>query len=118
MRWPQQACNVAVILRKVLLFSGGYHVPKNTSDRTTRNLTPPYVAKKYGVATAKIIGWIRNGELKAVNLANRGCKRPRYSIPPEALEEFERSRQVVPDGGLSATQRLRRKAQSGTREYV
>lgn len=82
-----------------------------------RNLTPPDVAKRYRVATAKVLRWIRLGELKAINLANRGCTRPRYSISPEALAEFERSRQVVPDGGVSTTKRLRRQAATG-REYV
>lgn len=82
-----------------------------------RNFTPPEIAEEFGVATAKVIGWIRAGELVAINLANRGCVRPRYSITPEAIEQFKAGRQVVPDGGLSATQRLRRKAAPGTREY-
>lgn len=82
-----------------------------------RNLTPPDIAKLYGVATAKVIGWIRTGELKAMNLANRGCTRPRYSVTPDALEQFEQSRQVIPDGGASTTKRLRRQAQTGVREY-
>jgi hypothetical protein len=82
-----------------------------------RNFTPPEVAKQFGVATTKVIAWIRCGELKALNLANRGCTRPRYSISPEALEQFERSRQVIPDGGLSTTQRLRRQSQASVREY-
>ncbi len=80
---------------------------------TKRNKTPPEVAEKYRVSTAKVICWIRTGELAALNLAHRGCSRPRYSISPDAIEAFERSRQVVPDGGLSATQRLRRRARQG-----
>ena len=83
-----------------------------------RNLTPPRVAKRFGVATAKVIGWIRTGELKALNLANRGCVRPRYSVTPEALEDFERARQVVPDGGESTTKRLRRLTkQKGIKDF-
>jgi len=73
-----------------------------------RNLTPPEVAERLGVAPEKVVAWIRKGELRAINVANRGCVRPRYSISPEALEDFENSRLVVPDGGLSTTQRLRR----------
>jgi len=83
-----------------------------------RNLTPPDIARRYGVATAKVIGWIRNGELVALNLARRGCTRPRYSITHESLEQFEQARRVVPDGGLSTTQRLRRRAAGGVvKEY-
>jgi hypothetical protein len=73
-----------------------------------RNSTPPEVARRYGVATSKVINWIRTGELSALNLAHRGCTRPRYSIPAEALERFEEARTVIPDGGESATRRLRR----------
>ena len=83
-----------------------------------RTLTPPDIAKRYGVATAKVINWIRTGELAAINLANRGCTRPRYSVSPEALEQFEASRRVVPDGGLSTTQRLRRRAASDVKQFV
>ena len=64
-----------------------------------RNLTPPEIARQYGLATTKVLLWIRTGELVALNLANRGCVRPRYSITPAALEAFEKSRRVVPDGG-------------------
>lgn len=89
-----------------------------TKSVTRRHLTPPQVAEEFGVATAKVITWIRTGELTALNLANRGCRRPRYAIPLDALDDFRRSRQVVPDGGLSTTRRLRRKAEANVREYV
>ena len=77
-----------------------------------QNLTPPEMARRYGVATAKVIDWIRAGELVALNLARAGCTRPRYSITPQAIEQFEELRRVVPDGGLSTTQRLRRRARA------
>lgn len=80
----------------------------NVKQKQSRNKTPPDVARRYGVATAKVIGWIRTGELKAINVANRGCSKPRFSISPEALEEFERSREVVPAG--DKVLRLRRKS--------
>ncbi len=83
-----------------------------------RNFTPPEVAKRYGVATAKVLLWIRQGELLALNLANRGCVRPRYSISLEALEQFEAARRVVPDGGLSTTQHLRRRATAGVNRFI
>lgn len=82
-----------------------------------RNLTPPVIARQYGVATAKVIAWIRQGELVALNLAHRGCSRPRYSVTPEALEQFERNRQVVPDNCESTTQKLRRRAAGTSKDY-
>jgi len=84
-----------------------------------RNLTPPQIASRYGVATSKVIHWIVTGELAALNFARRGCIRPRYSVTPEALAAFEEARRVVPDGGLSTTQRLRRRAQqNGVKQFV
>ena len=56
---------------------------------TPPTVTPPELARRYRVATKKVLGWIRTGELAAMNLANRGCTRPRYIIPDEAIAEFE-----------------------------
>ena len=64
-------------------------------------------ARRYGVATAKVISWIRQGELAALNLANCTCTRPRFSVTPEALEQFERSRLVVPESVPSTRVRRR-----------
>jgi hypothetical protein len=79
-----------------------------------RNLTPPEIARRYGVATAKVVRWIHDGELIALNFANRGCTRPRYSITPEALKEFERARTVAPSGGGESVRTLRRRRTPGT----
>jgi hypothetical protein len=47
------------------------------------------LAKRYHVNPAKIIGWIRTGELTAVNIASRPGQRPRWIITPEQLAAFE-----------------------------
>jgi transposase len=78
-------------------------------------LKPPAIAKRYGVSNAKVIGWIRSGELAAINLASRGCTRPRYAVSPESLEQFERARQVVPP---AAVPRRVYKAPLNYREFV
>jgi excisionase family DNA binding protein len=78
-----------------------------------RNLSPSEIAERYGVSTNTVSAWIRSGELKALNLAKRTAQLPRYSISPEAIEEFEAARAVVPDHGMSTTQRLRRQAKLG-----
>ena len=81
-----------------------------------RNLTPPQIAEQFGVAVEKVIAWIKSGELAALNLANRGCHRPRYSITPDALDAFKRSRQVIPQT-VSPTRRVRRKPAATERNY-
>ena len=79
--------------------------------------TPPQVAREIGVGSDKILHAIRTGELEAINMAASRSGRPRYRIHESALERFLRSRQVIPDGGLSTTQRLRRKAVAGVTEF-
>jgi len=44
-------------------------------------LTPPEVARRWGVAPETVISWIRSGELKAIDVSARpGIGRPRYRI--------------------------------------
>lgn len=58
-------------------------------------MAPPAVAKRLGVAPEKVIGWIRSGKLKAVNVGD-GIVRPRYRVSPDALDDFLRSRDASP----------------------
>lgn len=59
-------------------------------------LTILEVAERYGVRPAAVNGWIRNGELSAINVVRSlKCKKPRYRISQKALEEFEALRATV-----------------------
>ena len=91
------------------------------TTRSTRKkrakLTPPELAELWGLSPAKVVAFIRSGELRAINIANARCSRPRYLIDREDIARFEKGRQVVPDGGLSTTQRLRRKPPAGITEF-
>jgi hypothetical protein len=40
-------------------------------------------------------GWIRRGELRAINTAPTPSGRPRFVVTPDSLAEFERSREVT-----------------------
>jgi hypothetical protein len=66
----------------------------------TRNYIPRQIAEKFNVTEAKVIAWCRSGELAAVNVASRSSKRPRFSISPEALADFERARAVAPQHNI------------------
>jgi excisionase family DNA binding protein len=57
-------------------------------------LTPPEIAKLLGVSQSKVLGWIRRGELKAVNVSNRD--RPRYRVHQKAWMHFLKAREVQP----------------------
>jgi excisionase family DNA binding protein len=53
------------------------------------------LAERWGVNISKIGEWIRNGELRALNVAQtvKG-HRPRYRITEEAVAAFEQARTV------------------------
>jgi Helix-turn-helix domain len=61
----------------------------------TRGLTVADVAARYRVSPDKVRGWIKRGELRAINTAAVQCGKPRFVIPPEALPEFERRRSAA-----------------------
>ena len=86
-------------------------MPEVTS--TCRYLTPPAVAERFGVDVHKIIGWIRAGELRAVNVATTTGGRPRYRISPSDLAAFENSRSAVPQPRVAR----RRRKTPGITEY-
>ncbi len=84
---------------------------------TRRKFSVPQVSRMMGVADAKVIAWIRSGELRAMNLARTTHGRPRYAIDVDDIQVFEQSRQVIPDGGESTTRKLRRRAATGVKEF-
>ena len=62
-------------------------------DRT--KLTPPELARRWGVSPDKILAFIRSGELRAVNAAASPNGRPRWLIDLADLAVFE---QAAPRG--------------------
>lgn len=69
---------------------------RKSESTEKQKLTPPEVARSYGVKEEKILAWIRSGELRAFNAATRPTGRPRFLIDKADLEAFENSRAVVP----------------------
>jgi hypothetical protein len=59
---------------------------------TPRGYTTADIARRYRVGEDRVRGWITRGELFAINTSDARCRRPRYVIPPDALERFERAR--------------------------
>jgi excisionase family DNA binding protein len=52
---------------------------------------------RYGVGEHTVLGWIRSGELRAVNVGRRhGAKKPRWRVTAEALAAFELARTTTP----------------------
>ena len=71
-------------------------------------LTPPQVARMWGISVDKVLTWIRNGELPAINAAATLNGRPRYLVDTDALDSFERRRQVAPKTSPVRRRRERR----------
>ena len=65
------------------------------NDSLPAGYTVRDLARRYRVGVARVIGWINRGELKALNRRDDRSVRPAYVVMPEALAEFERSRQVA-----------------------
>jgi transposase len=59
-------------------------------------VTPPKLAKRYGVDVHKIIAWVRSGELPAMNSATTQGGRPRFLIDESDILAFETRRSVEP----------------------
>lgn len=73
------------------------------------SLTVADVAARYRVGPDKVRGWIRNGQLKALNVSS-GKQKSRFVITPEALAEFEGRKAVAP---AEAPKPARRKPTTG-----
>lgn len=76
--------------------------------------TPPEIATELRVKPATVRGWITSGQLRAVNLASAGCRRPRFRIDPADLAIFLNRRSAGP---TAKTPRRRKKDESVTQYF-
>lgn len=76
-------------------------------------LTPPALARKWGVASDKVLALINSGQLKAINFALNPKGRPRYRISEEEIQRFQESRTARPP----EPKRRRRRAVKTTKEF-
>lgn len=78
-------------------------------------LTPPQLAKRWGVDADKVMALIRSGQLRAMNLAVNPKGRPRYRIYEEEIRRFEEVRSTKPP--IEPMRRKRRRALTTEREF-
>lgn len=58
-----------------------------------QKISPPELARRWGLSPQKILDWIRTGELRAINVSrNRDARKPRFLIDVDAIADFERAR--------------------------
>ena len=69
-------------------------VTKPTTERC--KVTPRQLAASWGISISKVLGWIRTGELHAINAATRqDGSSPRFLIDVDDIAAFEAARSVV-----------------------
>jgi excisionase family DNA binding protein len=66
------------------------------ADEPPLFLTPPAVAEMLGISAEKVLTWVRNGDLRAVNVATRLGGRPLWRIRRTDLEAFLAARENPP----------------------
>ena len=76
-------------------------------------LTPPQLAAMWGIDVAKVLHWIKSGELRAINVASDRNGRPRYAIDMADIAVFEARRAVQPP----APRIRRRRADPGVIQF-
>jgi len=55
------------------------------------------VSERFGVGQHTVLGWIRSGELRAINVSRHlASKKPRWRIPESAISAFETLRTTAP----------------------
>jgi Helix-turn-helix domain len=74
------------------------HIHTHTQEipKMNKKITPPELAKQWGISPEKVLVWITSGELRAIDASTHRGQRPRYLIDVDDLAAFERSRAVTP----------------------
>ena len=85
-----------------------------TLQHRTR-ITPPTLAKSWGISVDKVLAWIRSGELRAIDVSTRRGGRPRYLLDVADIAAFEALRAVQPP--LQKPRRRRKSNDSSVIEF-
>ncbi len=74
---------------------------------TSLYFTVKQLASDLDVDRGKVLSWIHRGELGAINVAENPTGRPRWRIPTQAWEEFQRARSSTAASRPPQTKRKR-----------
>lgn len=77
-------------------------------------MTPPQFAEFIGVSAEKVLGWIRTGELRAINLSQ--SSRPRWKIVAKDAQAFLDGR--ANHSTATPAKKSRRTMPTPTKRYV
>jgi len=82
---------------------------------TRTKFTVPQLARQWGIDKAKVMTWIRSGDMRAIDGATKRGGRPRYLIDITDIAAFEQAREVIP---ACPRPRARRARRSTVKQYV
>ena len=72
------------------------HSPGGAAEMSN-TLSVRDLCERYAVTEHTVLGWIRTGELRAINVGRRlGAKKPRWRVTEEALTAWEQRRTPTP----------------------
>jgi len=74
-------------------------------SNSSRKLLVKTVADRLGVNQSKVLGWIRSGELRAIDVSTKRGGRPRWRIDETDLIAFESRRLASPPPTLTRRRR-------------
>lgn len=80
-------------------------------------ITPPELARRWGIKPDKVLAWIRMGDLAAINAATHPGGRPRYLIGLDDVAAFESLRSVSPQPRKDQHRCKRKNANSYVKEF-
>ena len=116
MLWVAICVNVSMSTHDI---SGLFLLPLVAScvnaSTSTCAISPPQLARRWGINPGKVLAWIKSGELRAFDVSTTpGTGKPRYRIEPSAIIEFQEKR----SGETQAKPpRRRRKSPSSVIEF-
>lgn len=84
------------------------------SNGSETKLSPPQLARIWGVSPDTVLAWIHAGELRAVNMARKTTGRPRFRIGWDDIREFERRREST----LTEAENAGRKRSAGQGDVI
>lgn len=84
----------------------------------SRTYTVPELAEYFGTNQAKVVTWIRDGELIAVNIAQTRDTRAKWRVTQEELDRFILSRSSRPAANPAPRRRRRSAGSSSVPQYV
>lgn len=77
---------------------------------TERTFSVADVSERFNVTEHTVLAWIRNGELKAVNVGRSiHAKKPRWRVCSEAIAAFEALRTCAPQHTRTGSRRRGRR---------